>query len=123
MPTPQPTLAPSVSTVATDFCEDSTSWYYKKSKNTCSEYVSKKAKNCKKKDSFNIRAEDACPMTCGTCEVEPVDPVCEDSTSWYYKKSKNTCADYVTKKAKNCKKKDEFDVRAEDACPMTCGVC
>ncbi|KAH8064177.1 serine-type endopeptidase [Aureococcus anophagefferens] len=28
---------------------------------------------------------------------------------------KDTCSDYVTKKSKNCKKKDEFKVKAEDA--------
>ena len=60
-----------------------------------------------------------------------------DSTSWYFKKSatasrgrerlwvghrrgivvlrrsKNTCEKYVSKKSKNCKKKDEFKVKAE----------
>ena len=39
------------------------------------------------------------------------------------KKSKDTCADYVTKKSKNCKK-DGFDgTPAESACPVTCGAC
>jgi len=27
------------------------------------------------------------------------------------------------KKAKNCKKTDSFDVKAEDACALTCGAC
>ncbi|EGB06349.1 hypothetical protein AURANDRAFT_65750 [Aureococcus anophagefferens] len=112
-----------------DDCADSTSWYYKKSKDTCSDYVTKKSKNCKKKDEFKVKAEDAsaaaslraraCPLTCGVCSSSD----CEDSTSWYYKKSKDTCADYVTKKSKNCKKYGVDDVLAEDACPVTCGAC
>ena len=38
---------------------------------------------------------------------------CADSTSWYYdyNPAKN-CEAYVSKKSKNCKKKDEFKVRA-----------
>ncbi|KAK7232661.1 tRNAPhe (7-(3-amino-3-carboxypropyl)wyosine37-C2)-hydroxylase [Aureococcus anophagefferens] len=99
-------------------CADSTSWYYKKSKNSCEDYVSKKSKNCKLKDDYKIKAEDACPVTCDTC-----DGGCADSTSWYYKKSKNTCEDYVTKKSKNCKLEDDAKVKAEDACPVTCGTC
>ena len=106
-----------------DDCADSTSWYCafrrrplfffratrfpslvdKKSKDTCSDYVTKKSKNCKKKDEFKVKAEDAsaaaslrarafpsrdarprrCPLTCGVCSSSD----CEDSTSWYYKKS------------------------------------
>ena len=120
MPTPQPTLAPSVSTVTTDFCEDSTSWYYKKSKNTCSEYVSKKAKNCKKRDELDIRADVACPATCGECEVEET---CADSTSWYWKKSKQDC-DYVGKDPEErCSLKDDSKVKSKDACPLSCGEC
>ncbi|KAH8052942.1 serine-type endopeptidase [Aureococcus anophagefferens] len=107
-----------------DDCADSTSWYYKKSKDTCSDYVTKKSKNCKKKDEFKVKAEDAsaaaslrarafpsrdarprrCPLTCGVCSSSD----CEDSTSWYYKKSKKYGVD---------------DVLAEDACPVTCGAC
>jgi len=123
-PTPQPTPAPSVSTVAIDFCEDSTSWYFKKTKNTCSEYVSKKAKNCKKRDEFDVKGQVACPATCGECEVEVDDAVCADSTSWYWKKSKYDC-DYVAKKSKLCKSKyaDESDVSSKEACPVACGEC
>ena len=50
-------------------------------------------------------------------------PACEDSASWFYKKPKNTCAKFVTKKAKNCKKKDSSKIKAMEACPETCGVC
>ena len=80
--------------------------------------MSKKSKNCKLKDDYKTKAEDACPVTCDTC-----DGGCADSTSWYYKKSKNTCEDYVTKKSKNCKLEDDSKVKAEDACPVTCGTC
>ena len=66
------------------------------------------------------KSKDACPSSCGECEEAET---CIDSTSWYYKKSKETCSDYVSKKSKNCKKKDEFKVKAEEACPMTCGAC
>ena len=82
----------------------------------------------------------ACVCDCGS-DYEEDD--CADSTSWYCafrrrplfffratrfpslvdKKSKDTCSDYVTKKSKNCKKKDEFKVKALEACPATCGAC
>ena len=50
-------------------CADSTSWYYdyNPAKN-CEAYVSKKSKNCKKRDSFGVTAKVACPATCGECE-------------------------------------------------------
>ena len=36
---------------------------------------------------------------------------CADSTSWYYDYNPaKTCEAYVSKKSKNCKKKDEFKV-------------
>ena len=56
-------------------------------------------------------------MTCGECAV------CEDSASWFYKKSKNTCEAFVSKKSKNCRKRDASGTRAKKACPMTCGAC
>ena len=119
-----PTFAPSEPR-----CADSVSWHYKKSKHTCDSYVSKKSKRCKLKDEFDVEARLACPLTCGECEVEdvpapaPTASECVDSTSWFYKKSKNSCDRFVSKKAKNCKKRDEFDVKARLACPMTCGEC
>ena len=111
-------------TAAPTECSDSTSWYYKKSKNTCADYVAKKSKYCKSKikDDSDVSALDACRYTCNTCEDEDEDDGCGDSTSWYYKKTKNTCADYVAKKSKYCKSKikDDSDVSALDACPITC---
>ena len=65
-----------------------------------------------------MRGRDACPVACGECPSE-----CEDSASWYYKKSKKTCEAFVSKKSKNCKKKDEHGIRAKDACRVTCGKC
>ena len=63
-------------------------------------------------------------MTCEECEEVPAPTAsCSDSTTWYYKKTKNTCEAYVAKKTKNCKKTDEFDVSAQEACPVTCEVC
>ena len=66
-------------------------------KQSCSVYVAKKAKYCKEKvtDADGVSALDACPVTCS------VGCACQDSTSWFAKKkSKNTCANYVAKKAK-----------------------
>ena len=132
-PVPAPTAAA---------CADSTSWYWKKSKNTCEGYVTKKAKNCKKADDDGVDGHAACLMTCNQCDVEdapapaPTASQCADSTSWYFKKTKNSCERcaasrrlsrdghrqnvvivardrrYVTKKSKNCKKKDEFKADA-----------
>ncbi|KAH8072888.1 tRNA-Phe hydroxylase [Aureococcus anophagefferens] len=101
---------------------------------TCEDYVSKKSKNCKLKDDFKVKAQDACPVTCGECVVptlaptprpssaEPT-PECHDSVSWWSKKSKNDC-DYVAKDADGrCGNVDESDVAAEVACPEACGYC
>ncbi|KAK7239182.1 hypothetical protein SO694_000273108 [Aureococcus anophagefferens] len=112
VPAPAPTPFPA------DGCADSVSWYWKKSKNTCEDYVAKKSKNCDKRDDADVFAFEACPATCGECEA-----TCADSTSWFYKKSKNTCEDYVSKKSKNCDKRDDADVFAFEACPATCGEC
>ena len=96
--------------------------------------MAKKAKYCKEKvaDADGVSALDACPVTCGECEVAPPAPTagptdaCADSTSWYNtKKSKNTCEGYVAKKSKYCKSKvaDADGVSALEACPETCGLC
>ena len=58
-------------------------------------------------------------MSCDECPTSD-DDCASDSTTWFYKKEKNTCADYVAKKSKNCKKEDEAGVTAEEACPVTC---
>ena len=120
-PVPAPTAAPEDEDEDEDAsCADSTSWYWKKSKYDC-DYVAKKPEDrCSLKDDYKVKSKDACPSSCGECEEAET---CVDSTSWYYKKSKNSCEDYVSKKAKNCAKKDEFKVKAEEACPMTCGAC
>ena len=63
-------------------------------------------------------------MTCEECEEVPAPTAsCSDSTTWYYKKTKNTCGAYVAKKTKNCKKTDELGTEASVACPATCGEC
>ena len=104
-----------------DCASDSTTWFYKKDKNTCADYVAKKSKNCKKEDDNGVTAEEASPVTCGADNA--CKDACADSTTWFYKKEKNTCADYVAKKSKNCKKKDKAGMAAEEACPVTCEQC
>ena len=138
---PDPTAAPTAADSAGPTCADSTSWYRKKTKNTCEGYVAKKSKYCKSKttDSEGVSALEACPVTCDECPPWP----CEDSTSWYLsgvvlniarhsfrpdrwrKKAKNTCEGYVSKKSKYCKEKvaDTDGVSALDACPVTCLQC
>ena len=102
-------------------CEDSASWYWKKSKYDC-DYVAKKSKRCKSKyaDEGGVSSFDACPIACGQCEAP-----CEDSTSWYWKKSKYDCAWVEKKIAKRCKAKirDDDDVKAKEACPVACQEC
>lgn len=139
---PDPTAAPTAADSAGPTCADSTSWYRKKTKNTCEGYVAKKSKYCKSKttDSEGVSALEACPVTCDECPPWP----CEDSTSWclsgrvffylarrsfrpdrYRKKSKQSCEGYVAKKSKYCKEKvtDVDGVSAIDACPATCLLC
>ena len=119
-PTPtEPVPVPAPTEPAAETCEDSTSWYYKKTKKTCAEYVAKKVKYCKEKYTSDdgVTSLEACPVTCKAgC-------ACEDSTTWWTKKSKNTCAEYVAKKSKYCKKKVTSDdgVTSLEACPATCG--
>ena len=105
----------------TDACADSTTWFYKKKENTCEAYVAKKTKNCKKKDDSKVKAEDACAATCETCDDVPA--ACADSTTWYYKKAKKNC-EYVAKDPDDrCSEKDDFKVKAKDACPVACDKC
>ncbi|KAH8075927.1 hypothetical protein JL720_10384 [Aureococcus anophagefferens] len=100
-PVPAPTAAPGDEDEDEDeTCADSTSWYWKKSKYDC-DYVAKKPEDrCSLKDDYKVKSKDACPSSCGECEEAET---CVDSTSWYYKKSKETCSDYVSQKSKNCK--------------------
>jgi len=111
-----------VSAAAAPDCADSTSWWYKKTKNTCEDYVAKKAKFCKEKcaDEDGVSSIEACPVTCDACPIWP----CVDSTSWFTKKLENDC-EYVAKKSKRCKSKitDPSDVSALQGCPLTCGEC
>ena len=78
-PTPRPSPRPTPLPTAADAdCADSTSWYYKKSKNTCESYVAKDAGGlCKKEDKDGVDGFAACQLTCDTCP-----DVCEDSTTW-----------------------------------------
>lgn len=118
-----------------DECEDSTSWFFKKTKNTCDKYVGKDpSSRCKKKDASKVKASEACPSICSpACAPESAksddaeeagyEESCFDSTSWYTKKEKNNC-DYISKKPSDrCSKKDENKVKAQDACFKTCGSC
>ena len=111
---------------ATDECVDSTSWYYKKQDNNCAEKVAEDPdKYCKSKyvDDFGITSAEACVATCGDCGSGSD---CEDSTSWYTKKSKNTCENYVSEDPdKYCKSKyiDWAGISSSSACPFICGKC
>ena len=118
-PTPGPVAA----------CEDSTSWYAKKSKRAC-EYVSEDpAKRCKKKDSESkVKGKEACPLACGTCAAfslpEVVPNACGDSASWFVRENPSRDCAYVAKKASGrCDKKDDFGVPASEACAAACGSC
>ncbi|KAH8055593.1 hypothetical protein JL722_7930 [Aureococcus anophagefferens] len=67
-------------------------------------------------DEGGVSSFDACPIACGQCEAP-----CEDSTSWYWKKSKYDCAWVEKKIAKRCKAKiRDDDVKAKEACPVAC---
>ena len=45
---------------------------------------------------------------------------CVDSITWYAKKTKRTCEWVAKDPETNCEKKDEFKVKAKEACPATC---
>ena len=62
--------------------------YYKKAKNTCEKFMSKKARNCKDKDEVGDKGKSAKRR-------------CEEKDE--------------EKKKRNCKKKDEFGVKGKDA--------
>ncbi|KAH8086738.1 hypothetical protein JL720_7181 [Aureococcus anophagefferens] len=110
-------------------CEDSSSWYWKKSKYDC-DYMAKKPEKCSKKGEGKVKGDAACPVACGTCDASApvpsptggVEGPCEDSSSWYWKKSKYDC-DYMAKKPEKCSKKGEGKVKGDAACPVACGIC
>ena len=81
-PTPRPTL-PSLGNLVSvdevvddDACVDSTTWYYKKAKKNCDYVAEDPDDRCSEKDDFKVKAKDACPVACDTCETE-----CADSTT------------------------------------------
>ena len=50
-------------------CQESLTWLYKgKSGKDCDWVAKKPDKYCKKKDSDGTKANDACLVTCGTCD-------------------------------------------------------
>ncbi|KAK7248819.1 hypothetical protein SO694_00041275 [Aureococcus anophagefferens] len=110
MPTPNPSSN----------CEDSSSWYRKKSKYDC-DYMAKKPEKCSKKGEGKVKGDAACPVACGTCDASApvpsptggVEGPREDSSSWYWKKSKYDC-DYMAKKPEKCSKKGEGKVASRD---------
>ena len=78
--------------------------------------------DCKSKytDEDGVTSEEACPAACGIC----CDSSLVDSTSWYFKKSKYTCAKKVVDDPdKYCKSKyiDDNGVSSSEACASTCG--
>ncbi|KAH8046361.1 hypothetical protein JL722_13688 [Aureococcus anophagefferens] len=102
-------------------CADSTSWYRKKSKNTCEKYVAKKAaKNCLKTDDDGVYAFEACPETCGSCGE-----ACADNATWYKKKASQTCRWVVEGDGlERCEEKSAADgAYAYEACRFACRSC
>ncbi|KAH8058017.1 cupin-like domain-containing protein [Aureococcus anophagefferens] len=91
----------------------------RKSKNDC-DWMAKNTNKCKKKGLDKVKGRDACPVACDEC---PEEEVCEDSTSWFRKKSKYDCAWVAESPSKRCEKDDEHGIDAEDACLVSCGVC
>ncbi|KAH8058540.1 serine-type endopeptidase [Aureococcus anophagefferens] len=121
-PTPRPTAPPAPAPASS--CRDSASWYRTVRRKDCAYVARHPTKMCGTRGVDDVRAEDACPAACGACDDDAtVAPTtassdeCSDSASWYYKKSKKTCATFVSKKPKkNCKRKGVDDVRGRDAC-------
>lgn len=102
-------------------CADSTSWYRKKSKNTCEKYVAKKAaKNCLKTDDDGVYAFEACPETCGSCGE-----ACADDATWYKKKASQNCRWVVEGDGlERCEEKSAADgAYAYEACRFACRSC
>ena len=102
-------------------CADSTSWYRKKSKNTCEKYVAKKAaKNCLKTDDDGVYAFEACPETCGSCGE-----ACADDATWYKKKTSQNCRWVVEGDGlERCEEKSAADgTYAYEACRFACRSC
>ena len=120
---------PSACGTCPEQCEDSTSWYAKKSKRDCEYVAEDPAKRCKKKDSESkVKGKEACPLACGTCAAfslpEVVPNACGDSASWFVRENPSRDCAYVAKKASGrCDKKDDFGVPASEACAAACGSC
>lgn len=122
------TLRAASAIVASTDCSDSSSWYSKKTEKDCA-YVSEKSSRCKSKyvDIEGIVSAEACPVACGTCPTAAPTAAegCADSSSWFYKKTKNGCASYVAAKSSRCKEKvaDADGISSLEACPDSCGTC
>mmetsp|Transcript_27958 Transcript_27958/g.83784 ORF Transcript_27958/g.83784 Transcript_27958/m.83784 type:complete len:891 (+) Transcript_27958:289-2961(+) len=135
-----PTAAPTTNRPTVTFsCEDSTSWWYRKSKYDCSYVAANPESRCNSKnvDNSGVDVTLGCPMTCNErCEPTPhptysqvptaaptVGPTCFDDENWYYKKKKYDC-EYVAKKTTRCDDDNSYNgVSAWEACKETCGRC
>ena len=114
-------FAAEFATAGSSSCADSTSWYRKKSKNTCEKYVAKKAaKNCLKTDDDGVYAFEACPETCGSCGE-----ACADDATWYKKKASQNCRWVVEGDGlERCEEKSAADgAYAYEACRFACRSC
>ncbi|EGB02465.1 hypothetical protein AURANDRAFT_72850, partial [Aureococcus anophagefferens] len=106
-------------------CQDSTTWYRNHPSKDCDHVAKSPDTRCAKDNDDGVFASVACPKACGTCDETPAPTgSCQDSGSWYMAGSPHKDCDYVMKNMDSrCKKKDDHDVKAKHACPVSCDTC
>jgi len=136
-PTPSPTSAP----IATE-CRNDDTWHGKFNViHTCDHVADDPTIRCNWENDKNVKATDACPVACDTCSNDgttapiaapiPIPTLapnnnikCADDDTWHGKFNAEHTCDYVADMPEvRCSWVDDKDVKATDACPVSCKTC
>lgn len=123
------TRAPTPAPADGGLCEDSPSFYAGRPARTCAWVGRKPGPRCAKAGG-GVLASEACPVACGTCDVEaagaaptPAPFQCADAPAWHKAGSpEKTCAWLAGTASKSkCKTLEDDDGnKAKDACACVC---
>lgn len=113
-----PTTSP-VASPTSEGCEDSSTWYKKKTWQTCDWISEKPTHRCTASDGVDgTSAHESCQATCGC-----IPDGCENSATWMFKKASRSC-DWVARKAdRRCSLSGADGTLASASCPISCDTC
>jgi len=114
-------------------CEDDAAWHGKFSESHDCNWVSARTNTrCEFVSSENIPADEACPVTCGTCEEDDNgtdyededEDGCADDPTWVGKfNTAHNCEFVAVMPNVRCNYEDLEQIPANEACRLTCDTC